>query len=155
MPSELERLYAIGRPTISTWEPGTPIIEEMPDATPPGYSLGPPTIDQQPTEAPGRQRAKPDELFERMLSRVSTGKDTGIAQAGEGYLPAAALRPEVQRLFAPYGGASMIDVRDMSPDEMQMLRMWVSPQWAQRQQDPGSGLTEAERAEALRRGRRT
>lgn len=162
MPSELERLLRVqyGQPRIQpevSVEYGTPIIEEIPDVEP-RYVTGPATIAEAPAAAaaagqPGARRSDSD-VFERMLSRVSTGRDTGIAQAGEGQLPASALRPEVQRLFAPYGGASMIDVTNLSPEESRMLSLWVDPRWMQRQQNPGAGLTEAERAEAMRRGRR-
>ncbi len=136
MPSPLQKLV-FGQPRIGSpqLEFGPAVIEEDEPAR---AEVGPAVIEA-PPPAPQQaaQPAQASDVFERMLSRVATAKDTGIAQAGEGYLPASALRPEVQRLFAPYGGASMIDVRNLAPEEMRMLRLWVDPGWAQRQRDPG------------------
>lgn len=94
-----------------------------------------------PTEAPGAQvreqvapmeaapQQQPDPVWQKLLKRVRTVSETGLATPGPGTIPGAALRPEVQAMFKDLGGPSAIDVSNMSPEEEKALRLIIDPTW--------------------------
>jgi hypothetical protein len=99
----------------------------------------------------GRQ-SNSDELQQKLLSRIKTVEETGTAvpRLEDGYIPGAALRPEVQALFKSAGGASAFYVGDMSPGERAAAdRYLIDPRWSQANANPGSTLTDEEKQQAL------
>lgn len=113
---------------------------------------------QQPTQPKPRAQARAQSIAPqqtqgqdvqaRILARIKTTDETGLARPGEGMLPGMALRPEVRKLFEPAGGASMIDISNLSPEERNGLKMLIDPSWAQRQSDPEATLSPEEMAAA-------
>ena len=94
------------------------------------------------------QRPTQQSLQDKLLARIKTIEETGYGHPGGNMLPAAALRPEVAKLFAGAGGVSGIDVSNMTPEEQRGLRLFLSPQWVMAQNNPGQTLTPEQRIAA-------
>lgn len=103
--------------------------------------------------------------MQSVMARFKTADETGFARPEwtierqgdaigmSGYLPAeAALRPEAYKNLRAQGlDPSMIDVSNMTPAEANYIRMVLNPEWINRQLDPGSSLSDAEKADALKK----
>ena len=146
--SELEKIWVLGQPTIQS--PGIdvvygePIIEEMQDEPQMrerragrrvGVQIGPVSI-----------RRAASSPWEKLMSRgIMTGL-AGTQSIDPMIVPRAALTPRAQADLPPQ--AEFIDLTKLTPEENEWLPYVIDPLWLRRQMDPGTELSEEEKAKA-------
>lgn len=146
-----KRLAALGSKA-----PTNPVVMYLmgnPAKTAPGKPAAPQPAQPNPVVRAATSAGKAIEdqakaIQAKLLSRIRTVEETGWGQPGPGTLPGAALRPEVRSMFEPAGGVSVIDLNGITPEEQNYLRFLLDPSWVAKQNDPGSGMTEEEKASA-------